>query len=496
MRNKILEVKGINKSFPGVRALSDVAFDLYSGEVHVLLGENGAGKSTLMKVLTRVYPKDSGEIILDGKPFEPKNPKEAADLGISIIYQEFNLLPDLTVSDNIFIGREFKNAFGIVNEKEMYRHTKELLDRLNLTIDPNEKVSRLSVGHQQMIEIARAISTNSKVLIMDEPTAALSKAEIEKLFGVIIDLKKKGVGIIYISHRLEELEAIADRITVLRDGNYIDTLDASKVTLPELIKLMVGRSLEGKFPTRNAHIGEVLFSVKDLNQGRVLHDITFDVKAGEVFGIAGIVGAGRTELARAIFGADAIDSGEIILDNRTLHITSPRDAIQAGIAYLTEDRKKDGLMLDQALEDNVMIANTNMYSKFGVCDFDISQELCERYVKSLGIKTPSISRVVQNLSGGNQQKVILAKWLCQKKQVFIMDEPTRGIDVGAKREVYHLINNFADEGAAVIIISSELPEILGMCDRVMVMCRGKVTKIFDKNKADQEDIMYYATKES
>ena len=320
------------------------------------------------------------------------------------------------MSDNIFIGREFKNVFGIVNEKKAYQSTQELLEKLDLYIDPNEKISTLSVGKQQMVEIAKAIYGKSKVLIMDEPTATLTETEIEELFEIILELKKKGVGIVYISHRLEEFEAIADRITVMRDGHYIATFELAQTTLPELIKLMVGRSVENQFPKREVAVGDVIFAVKNLNRGKILQDINFDVRAGEVFGISGIVGAGRTELARAIFGADPIDSGTISLHNRVLKIKSPRDAIQAGIAYLTEDRKKDGLMTDQTVEDNIMIANPNVYTTLGVCNFAIADELCMKFVKSLEIKTPSIAQLVQNLSGGNQQKVILAKWAVPKKR--------------------------------------------------------------------------------
>ncbi len=493
MNSTLLEIKNINKSFPGVQALSDVSFQLCAGEVHVVLGENGAGKSTLMKVLTGVYQKDSGTILLEGREIVPQNPRSASDLGINIIYQEFNLLPDLNICENIFIGREFKNSFGIVDEKKTYHETEKLLKKLNLDIDPTKKVGSLSVGQQQMVEIAKAISCKSKILIMDEPTAALTEKEIENLFAVILDLKQRGVGIIYISHRLEEFQSIADRVSVLRDGKYIKTLSFSETTLEYLISLMVGRSLEDKFPKRNSRIGNVLFSVANLSQAQVLQDINFDVCSGEVLGISGIVGAGRTELARALFGADAIDDGSITLKGEPLHIRTPRDAIQSGIAYLTEDRKKDGLMLSQSVEDNIMIANQNLCSQFGVYDAVISKKICMEYVQSLRIKTPNISQIVQNLSGGNQQKIILAKWLCQKKHVFIMDEPTRGIDVGAKREVYQFINTLTDEGAAVIIISSELPELLGMCDKIMVMCKGKIAAIFPRSEATQEKIIHYAT---
>lgn len=493
MKNKILEMTDIDKSFPGVKALSKASLDLYSGEVNVILGENGAGKSTLMKVLTGVHQKDSGKILLNGKEIAPVSPKEANKLGISIIYQEFNLLPDMTVAENIHIGREPKNFLGVIDEKKLISETQSTLDRLNLDIKPSDKVDSLSVGEQQMVEIAKAISLNSNILIMDEPTAALTEKEIDELFKVMKDLKAKGVGIIYISHRLEEFERIADRVTVLRDGKYIDNLNFKETTLDELIKLMVGRSLEDKFPKRDVKIGETLFSVEGLNQKDQLEDINFEVKAGEVLGISGIMGAGRTELARAIFGATPIDSGELTLENKKIKISSPRDAIKLGIAYLTEDRKKDGLLLNQTVEDNIMIANPEIYSNFGVCDFNTSKEISNKYVDDLGIKTPSIYQKVKNLSGGNQQKVILARWLCQKKKVLIIDEPTRGIDVGAKREVYQLVNELVKDGAAVIMISSELPEVMGMSDRIMVMHEGKIAKTLLKEEFSQEKIIYYAT---
>lgn len=493
MRKKILEMKGIMKSFPGVKALDGAFLDLYEGEVHAFLGENGAGKSTLMKILTGVYSMDEGEIIYNGKSVKFRTPKEAQEDGISIIYQEFNLLPHLTVSDNIFITREFQNIRGVINKEKQKSEALKIMDSLGLTISPDDKVMDLSVAEQQMVEIAKALSTKAKILIMDEPTAALTEREIDKLFGVIEDLKSKGVGIIYISHRMEELKIIADRVTIMRDGKYIKTLNYKETTHDELIKLMVGRSMDEQYPPRISEIGEVLLEVKNLSYKKILKDISFNVKSGEILGVAGLMGAGRTEMAKTIFGVYQHDKGEIRLDNKKMEIKNPRDAINNGIAYLTEDRKKDGLLLNLSVEDNIVISNLNCVSEYLIINSKKSTALSERYIDKIKIKTPSKNQEVRNLSGGNQQKVILARWLCQDKKVLMFDEPTRGIDVGAKREVYNLMNELAESGAAIIMISSELPEILGMSDRVMVMNEGKVAGILDIENATQEKIIHYAT---
>ena len=497
MNNKLLIMKSIEKSFPGVKALQNAYLELEKGEVNVILGENGAGKSTLMKILTGVYSKDSGEIFLNGEKIEVKTPKEAEKYGISIIYQEFNLLPHLRVSENIFITRLPKNSFGIVDEKKLFENTEKILKKLNLNINPNEIVANLSVAQQQMVEIAKALSVNCQILIMDEPTAALTESEINDLFKVIKDLKEKGVGIIYISHRMEELRHIANKVTIMRDGQYINTLNFKDTTLDEMISLMVGRSLENQFPKRKKNIGEVILEIKELSKRGKFKDVSFQLKQGEILGFSGLMGAGRTEVARAIFGADLIDSGEIILEGKKLNIKTPRDAIKEGIAYLTEDRKKDGLLLNLSVEDNIMVSNPSSYSNnMKICNFNKSKELCEKFIKSMNIKTPNLKQEIKNLSGGNQQKAIIARWLCEEKKILMIDEPTRGIDVGAKREVYLLMNQLVEEGVSIIMISSELPEVLGMSDRVLIMREGRVTGILPVEELNQEKIMYYATLEN
>lgn len=497
LNNKLLIMKSIEKSFPGVKALQNAYLELEKGEVNVILGENGAGKSTLMKILTGVYSKDSGEIFLNGEKIEVKTPKEAEKYGISIIYQEFNLLPHLRVSENIFITRLPKNSFGIVDEKKLFENTEKILKKLNLNINPNEIVANLSVAQQQMVEIAKALSVNCQILIMDEPTAALTESEINDLFKVIKDLKEKGVGIIYISHRMEELRHIANKVTIMRDGQYINTLNFKDTTLDEMISLMVGRSLENQFPKRKKNIGEVILEIKELSKRGKFKDVSFQLKQGEILGFSGLMGAGRTEVARAIFGADLIDSGEIILEGKKLNIKTPRDAIKEGIAYLTEDRKKDGLLLNLSVEDNIMVSNPSSYSNnMKICNFNKSKELCEKFIKSMNIKTPNLKQEIKNLSGGNQQKAIIARWLCEEKKILMIDEPTRGIDVGAKREVYLLMNQLVEEGVSIIMISSELPEVLGMSDRVLIMREGRVTGILPVEELNQEKIMYYATLEN
>ena len=471
MAEKILEMKNIVKTFPGVKALDHAYIDLYAGEVNAFLGENGAGKSTLMKVLTGVYQKDEGEIIYNGKSVNFKNPKEAQENGISIIYQEFNLLPHLSVADNIFITREFQGMKGIVNENKQNEEAQKILNQLGL----------------------KALSTNAKILIMDEPTAALTDREIEKLFEVIENLKKNGVGIIYISHRMEELKIIADRATVMRDGKYIDTLNYKDTTNDDLIKLMVGRDITDQYPARNVEIGEALLEVEDLSYKKHVKAINFSVKKGEILGVAGLMGSGRTEMAKVIFGAYEKSGGKVFLEGKEVHIKSPKEAIKLGIAYLTEDRKKDGLFLNLSIEDNIMIANLNLVSDKSVVNKGKSETITKKYIEKMKIKTPSKEQFTKNLSGGNQQKVILARWLCQNKKIVIFDEPTRGIDVGAKREVYNLMNELVETGAGIIMISSELPEILGMSDRVMIMHEGKIGNIIDIKDATEERILYFAT---
>ncbi|EJD8776461.1 sugar ABC transporter ATP-binding protein [Escherichia coli] len=498
MSETFLQMKHITKRFPGVLALNDVQFSLRRGEVHALLGENGAGKSTLMKILSGVYQPDEGEIIFEDKPVSFSDPLSAQDVGITIIHQEFNLFPELTVEENIFIGREFckKNRWRL-DEKQQRQATIEILQKLNLAIKPDTLVADLTVAQQQMVEIAKAISVNARILIMDEPTAALTETEIESLFRVTRLLKEQGTGIVYISHRLEELALIADRATVMRDGQYISTVDYECVKISDLIAMMVGRDLGNIYPRREALQQRIpVLEVNGLTRKGVLNDINFTLYRGEILGFAGLMGAGRTELARAIFGADSIDSGTLKLNGKETVIKDISDAIQQGISYLTEDRKKEGLALNLSVERNIMLGNYPEYSdRFGNVDSRRCQQTSEEQVKALRIKTPNLEQAALNLSGGNQQKIIIARWVCKDTDILIFDEPTRGIDVGAKLEIYELMNRLVAKGKSIIMISSELPEVLGMCDRILVMRSGRITGELSAKEATQEKIMQYATLE-
>ncbi|EEZ4380508.1 sugar ABC transporter ATP-binding protein [Escherichia whittamii] len=498
MSETFLQMKHITKRFPGVLALNDVQFTLRRGEVHALLGENGAGKSTLMKILSGVYQPDEGEMIFEDQPVSFLDPLSAQRVGITIIHQEFNLFPELTVEENIFIGREFckKNRWRL-DEKQQRQATIEILQKLNLAISPDTLVADLTVAQQQMVEIAKAISVNAKILIMDEPTAALTETEIESLFRVTRLLKEQGTGIVYISHRLEELALIADRATVMRDGQYISTVDYECVNISDLIAMMVGRDLGNIYPRREALQQKIpVLEANGLTRKGVLNDINFTLYRGEILGFAGLMGAGRTELARAIFGADAIDSGTLKLNGKETVIKDISDAIQQGISYLTEDRKKEGLALNLSVERNIMLGNYPEYSdRFGNVDSRRCQQTSEQQVKALRIKTPHLEQAALNLSGGNQQKIIIARWVCKDTDILIFDEPTRGIDVGAKLEIYELMNRLVAKGKSIIMISSELPEVLGMCDRILVMRSGRITGELSANEATQEKIMQYATLE-
>ena len=492
---KLLDMYDVVKIFPGVRALDGAKIDLFAGEVHVLMGENGAGKSTFMKVLTGIYKKDEGSIKYLGKELNVNSPKEAEAIGISIIYQEFNLLPDLTVAENIFITKEPTNLFGLIDYNKMEEDARKILKHLNLNIDSRAKVGSLKVGQQQMVEIAKATCVQAKVLIMDEPTAALTEKEIKELFKVIKELRSEGVGIIYISHRMDELQYIADRISVMRDGKHIDTMKYEDTSIDEIIKKMVGRTLGCQYPDKNIEIGNVLLDVKNLSQNGVVSDINFNLRKGEILGFSGLMGAGRTEVAKLLFGATQKDSGEIYLDGEKIKVKSPIDAIKHGIVYLTEDRKKDGIFAEMSVEDNIMVSNLDLVSKkFSFYDAKAAKVMCEIISQYLNIKTPSLDQKIKHLSGGNQQKVILARWTIRGQKILIIDEPTRGIDVGAKREIYHLMRDLISKGTSIIMISSELPEILGMSDRVVVMQEGKISAILDNDEnLTQEKIMHYAT---
>ncbi|HVN55701.1 MAG TPA: sugar ABC transporter ATP-binding protein [Anaerolineaceae bacterium] len=492
-------MEGIEKSFPGVHALSQAKFELRAGEVHALVGENGAGKSTLMKVLAGVYSKDAGHIYYKGNEVVIPSPRAAQDLGISIIHQELNLMNHLTVAQNIFIGREPRqNVSFMLDDRKINEQADELMKSLHLKLDPRAKVADLTVAKQQMVEIAKALSFNSEVLIMDEPTAALTDEEIDELFNIIRHLREQGVGIVHISHRLEELKKISDRVTVMRDGQYIGTVPTQEASIDQIINMMVGRTIYESSPeipeNRNQ---ELAMEVRNLNRGNVIRDVNFCLKRGEILGFAGLVGAGRTEVARAIFGADPIDSGEVYVRGKRVQIKSPQDAVRHGIGYLSEDRKRYGLTPGMDVESNIVLAAFKQFLRaLGVVNSVKIRSTAEHYVKMLSIKTPSLAQKVRNLSGGNQQKVIIGKWLTADTDILIFDEPTRGIDVGAKSEIYHLLNELVKQGKAVIMISSELPEILRMSHRVVVMCEGRITGELDASEASQEAIMKLATQRS
>lgn len=491
----LLEMKGISKRFRGVQALNGVNFDLRKGEVHALVGENGAGKSTLMKVLTGIHQPDAGEIFYLGKPYAVKNIGESQALGISMVHQELNMMNDLTVAQNIFIGREMRSGF-IIKDNDMVKETRAIFDRIGIDIDPKIKLGRLTVGKQQMVEIAKAVSRDCKVLILDEPTAALTQTEIDELFQIMADLKSKGIGMIYISHRMDEIKAISDRITVMRDGEYVGTVDTDSVTKDEIINMMIGRVVyeDPKTHSEVPEDAETVLEVKNLTSGNLFKNVSFKLRKGEVLGFSGLMGAGRTEVARAIFGADPIDSGEIYVNGKPVSIKSPKDAVNLGIGYLSEDRKQYGLMLDKSVAENTALASLDKYIKFGIINDRKIKEEAQIENSKLKTKTPSMEQALKNLSGGNQQKVIIARWLIKNSEILIFDEPTRGIDVGAKSEIYTLMNELARSGKSIIMISSELVEILRMSDRVLVMCEGKKTGELDISEANQEKIMQLATK--
>jgi len=487
-------MQGISKAYPGVQALSNVDFEVRAGEVHALVGENGAGKSTLMKILAGAETKDSGRILLDGRLVEDLTPQKAMSLGIGIIYQEFNLVPYLSAAENIFLGREPRLRIpGFIDFRRMYAEAQRIVDGLGANFDVRRPVASLSVAQQQMVEIAKATSQKAKVIAMDEPSATLTEHELASLFRLIRSLKESGVGIIYISHRLEEVSEIADRVTVLRDGQLVGTRSVQDVTRDEIIRMMVGRELTEMIPKQPAPIGDEVLRVEGITRAGVLHNISFSVRRGEVLGIAGLVGAGRTELARAIFGADPIDAGSIYLEGRKLSITSPQAAIREGIGLVTEDRKQQGLVLQMAVRENVSLANLRALTVAGFVNRRRERDVALQYVRDLSIRTPSVEQKVRNLSGGTQQKVVLAKWLFTRSKVLIFDEPTRGIDVGSKVEIYQLMNELAARGVAIIMISSELPEVLGMSDRILVMHEGRIAGELSREEATQERIMHLAT---
>ena len=494
MAVQILQMTGISKSFPGVKALKKVKFDLNEGEIHALMGENGAGKSTLMKILTGIYNRDEGEITYMGEPIHLKNTREAQGKGICIIHQELNMMTHLTVAQNIFIGREKTNGI-FLDEKSINVNAKNLLIKLGIDIDPKELVGNLTVGRQQMVEIAKAISFESKVLVLDEPTAALSDTEIAALFRVMRDLRSQGVGMIYISHRLDEIKQITDRVSVMRDGEYVGTLITKDCTDDEIVKMMVGRTIfeEPKMKSNCPPDAPIVLEVEGMNAGRMVQNVSFNLKKGEILCFAGLMGAGRTETARALFGADPKTSGKITVNGKEVNIQKPQDAVNAGIGYLSEDRKRYGLALGLDVAENSVMANYDAFSGALFIKQKEINKVARKYVEKLDTKTPSITQLVRNLSGGNQQKVVVAKWLIRDTQILIFDEPTRGIDVGAKSEIYKLIYELAEEGKSIIVISSELPEVMRLGDRIVVMCEGHITGEVPAG-ATQEEIMSLAHK--
>lgn len=488
-----IEMKNIHKAFGANRVLTGVDFDLRTGEVHALMGENGAGKSTLMNILTGLHRLDEGTIVIDGQETYFGNPKEAEEKGVAFIHQELNIWPEMTVLENLFIGKEMTSRFGFLNTKQMKALAKAQFDQLSVSVPLTQEAGECSVGQQQMIEIAKALMTDAKVIIMDEPTAALTEREITKLFEVITSLKQQGVSIVYISHRMEEIFAICDRITVMRDGKTVDTKAIVDTRFDEVVRKMVGRELTERYPARNPSPGEVVLEVKNLSAKGRFENVSFSVHAGEIVGVSGLMGAGRTEIMRAIFGLDPLDSGEIWMRGKKVTIRKPTDAVKHGIGFITEDRKDEGLVLDFSVRENMALTNLFSFSHNGFISGNKEREFVNTLVQRLQIKTHTTETAARNLSGGNQQKVVIAKWIGIGPSLLILDEPTRGVDIGAKREIYQLMNELTERGVAIIMVSSELPEVLGMSDRILVVHEGKITGEVDGSAATQEHIMTLAT---
>lgn len=488
-----IEMRGIDKSFGSNQVLKQAGFTLESGEVHALMGENGAGKSTLMKILTGVYTKDAGTVLVDGKEVNYKNPQEAEKAGIVFIYQELNVMFDLTVEENLFMGKEIHGKFGICDKKAMQKKAQEALNILGVNISPKTVMAELSVGQQQMVEICKALMADAKVIIMDEPTAALTQSETVALFKVIESLRKKGVSMVYISHRMEEIFELCDRITVLRDGSYIGVKNIPETNMNEIVKMMIGREIGERYPSRNVKIGKEVLKVKELTRKGTFHDVNFSVRAGGVLGVSGLMGAGRTEIMQAIFGNLSYESGTIEIDGKEVKISNPRQAMEHGIGFITEDRKTEGLMLDKSIRENISLCNLRRISKSSVISREAEKNMVAEAIKDLHIKCFGSYHECNNLSGGNQQKVVLAKWILTNPKILILDEPTRGVDIGAKKEIYSIINKLAAQGVAIIMVSSELPEVLGMSDNIMVVREGEVRGIISYEEANQERVMTLAT---
>lgn len=494
MGEYLVEMTGITKKFPGVIALQDVQFKLRPGTVHSLMGENGAGKSTLMKILAGVYVLDEGQIVIDGKPVVITDPRSGLANGISMIHQELSFVPELTAAENIFLGRELRNQFGMVSKAKMIEATQAVFDRWSITLNPATQMKDLSVAQAQLVEIAKAIAFGSRIIIMDEPTSAITEREVARLHNIIKQLRDAGTAIIYITHKMDEVFAISDEITVFRDGQWVATEPASKMTREGLISLMVGRELTQLFPKADAEIGEVVLEVEGLNRGKMVQDVSFNVRKGEILGIAGLMGSGRTEVLETVFGIYPAASGKIKVKGKEVKISEPVHAIEAGLGLLTEDRKKTGIMGVLSVRDNMAIASLSKFVRLGILNRGEIERKCADQRQALALKTPSLDQLIQNLSGGNQQKVLLSRWLLTDPDILIIDEPTRGIDVGAKSEIHRLMGELAKQGKAIIMVSSEMPEILGMSDRVVVMCEGRMVGEVSRKDASQEKIMELATK--
>jgi ribose transport system ATP-binding protein len=488
-----VEMRNITKVFPGVVALDDVNFECYNGEVHAVVGENGAGKSTLMKILSGVYQPDSGEIKINGKTVTIDSPYEAQQLGISIIYQELNLLADLNVAENVFLGREPRNRFGLLDNSSLENQAYAILHRLGVEINPRTSLKRLNIAQQQMVEIAKALSLNAQIVIMDEPSATLGGADLKRLFEVIDNLKKQGVTVIYISHRLAEIFEVADRVTVFKDGKVVGTSPVTEIDRPTLVRMMIGRVFSETFPIRDCTAGEEVLSIKGLSSGEVLRDINLSVCRGQIVGLAGLTGSGRTELAQAIFGVRPIDKGEILIAGKPVRITNPQDALKNSIGYLTEDRNEEGLVLGLSVRHNAALPSLDQRQRWGIVNRTKEETMVKQKVDELAIRAPSINQDVEFLSGGNRQKVVLAKWLITNPDLLIFDEPTRGIDVGAKSEIWNLMRELARQGKAILMISSELHEVIGMSDRIFVMHRGRIVGELPGDSATEEQVMMLAT---
>ncbi len=489
----IVELTAISKQFGAVQALRDAGLALYPGEVHALLGENGAGKSTLVKILGGIYRPDTGTITLRGETIELHSPAQAQHLGIAVIHQEPTLFPDLNVAENVFMGRHPRDRFGRVAWKQMYQEVERLLASLDVPLSVYTPVQGLSVADQQLVEIAKALSLDARVLVMDEPTAALSAHEVEKLFVITKQLRERGVAILFVSHRLEEVFELADRVTIMRDGAHVITAPTSELTSEDIIRHMVGRELTALFPKGEAQIGEVLLAVQHLTRKGVFEDVSFQLRRGEILGFSGLVGAGRTEVARVIFGIDRADAGEIRIGHELVHISSPKVAMRYGLAYVPEDRRQQGLVMDFSIAANMTLPILRQFSRLGIVDRQRERTIATEYSQQLRVRSAGIDQLVRALSGGNQQKVVLAKWLMTNPKILILDEPTRGVDIGAKAEVHRIISELASKGLAIILISSELPEVLAMSDRVLIMHEGHVAGMFDRAEATQENVMFAAT---